>query len=151
MIFSGPCKRCSTENQKYRIRPKKGNSGFTREYVCLSCERARIKKHQEENRQYWRDLNKRAYQNWSPEVRAKRLMLSHMRHKRLHPVGWDRELTEFVSEEAQHLRRLRNNSSGFKWHVDHIIPLNGRDVSGLHTWNNLQVIPASVNLSKGNR
>jgi hypothetical protein len=40
---------------------------------------------------------------------------------------------------------------GFKWHVDHIIPLQGKYVSGLHVANNLQVIPASVNIAKHNR
>lgn len=40
---------------------------------------------------------------------------------------------------------------GFKWHVDHIIPLQGKSVSGLHVIDNLQVIPASVNIAKNNR
>ncbi len=40
---------------------------------------------------------------------------------------------------------------GFPWHVDHIAPLNGRTVSGLHVVSNLQVIPGSENSRKGNR
>lgn len=65
-------------------------------------------------------------------------------------VLWDKELTDFVMSEAIDLRKRRKEAIGFNWHIDHIIPLKGANVCGLHVWNNLRVIPESVNLSKGN-
>jgi hypothetical protein len=70
------------------------------------------------------------------------------RRKRI--VQWDKELTSLVYAEAKNLVELRKAITGFKWSVDHIIPLKGKTVSGLDVWNNLQVIPLRENKRKYN-
>lgn len=61
------------------------------------------------------------------------------------------EFDEFVLEEAILLAKLREQKTGIKWHVDHIVPLFHKKASGLHNAYNLQVVPAWWNVKKGNR
>lgn len=62
------------------------------------------------------------------------------------PPWADADKIAEIYAQAAELRAL-----GVDCHVDHIVPLQGRTVSGLHCQDNLQILLASDNLSKGNR
>ena len=54
----------------------------------------------------------------------------------------------WLMQEAYSVARMRTNMTGVAWEVDHIIPLRGSVVSGLHVPLNLRVILRSENRSK---
>lgn len=56
----------------------------------------------------------------------------------------------WLMNEVYDLAALRTECTGVKWHVDHIVPLHGKTVSGLHVPSNLQVITQEENLRKLN-
>ncbi len=85
------------------------------------------------------------YARKHPEVkRASWIRREAARTQRL-PVWADIAETRKFYEEA---RRL-SEQTGQPHEVDHILPLRGRLVSGLHVHNNLRVVPRRVNRQKG--
>lgn len=65
--------------------------------------------------------------------------------------NWLTDDDKWMMKEIYELAALRTKMFGFSWHVDHIIPLQGELVSGLHVPNNLQVIPWIENVCKANK
>jgi len=63
------------------------------------------------------------------------------------PNWADLDKIKIVYEKAKWLEKV----TGLCYHVDHIIPLSGEKVCGLHIWENLQILEKGLNQSKGNR
>lgn len=59
------------------------------------------------------------------------------------------QLTEI--EEIYWLAQDLKAVTGEDYHVDHIVPLQGENVSGLHVPWNLQILPSDINIAKGNK
>lgn len=63
------------------------------------------------------------------------------------PAWADHDKIAAMYDEARRLTR----ETGVEHNVDHVVPLRGRLVCGLHVENNLRVITAQVNKLKANK
>ena len=63
------------------------------------------------------------------------------------PAWADKVAIDYIYYAAKVIERVY----GTKWHVDHIIPLKGKNVCGLHVQNNLQLLAPLDNLKKSNK
>lgn len=90
----------------------------------------------------YRDSNKQRYNYW---CQLRKISLMQRTPK------WLTDDDFWMIEQAYELAALRTKMFGFQWHVDHVIPLRGKKVSGLHVPTNLQVIPQIDNQRKTNK
>ena len=125
-----------------------------------------------ESSKLWRQLNKeRCNQNqqaWNAANREQRNLLSKkwrsdnkssmlaLKAKRRSDIlkrtpKWLTADDFWLIRQAYDLAKLRTVVTQIDWQVDHVIPLRGKRVSGLHVPSNLRVVPTSVNLRKGNK
>ena len=70
--------------------------------------------------------------------------------RKLRCVNWltkeQKDYMDAVHVEARALRK-----GGLNVHVDHIIPLCGEKISGLHVPENIEIVPGDLNLEKNNK
>lgn len=65
--------------------------------------------------------------------------------------GFNDEFKELFYSEIADLAKDREFHTKIKWHIDHVMPLNGKVVCGFHIPENIRVIPQRDNLTKSNK
>jgi hypothetical protein len=146
------CKECdNARNREWYKRNK--------EYKLEYC-----KEYREENKEVVTERGKKYYQNNREKVlqyqknyrdsdKSKGAAKAARRRSRLlkrTPKWLTKE--EFGLIEAKYaIARWLSEVVGIPYEVDHIIPLQGKYVSGLHTPDNLSIIKAKENREKGNK
>ena len=71
--------------------------------------------------------------------------------KLLRVPAWLCSAERLQIRELYEKAREMTEETGRPHHVDHIFPLLGEFVSGLHVFANLQILPAKANLRKNNK
>jgi hypothetical protein len=162
------CTKCKTFKPFSRFYKQTTNSKDGFQTHCKDCDNARValrkKKSPERTKatQMLSDRNKYAKQTARILARNKawkianpaRMQAADARRRaaRLRRTpSWLTEDDLWMMEQAYDIAKERTRVFGFPWHVDHVIPLQGKLVSGLHVPHNMQVIPATDNCSKSNK
>jgi len=157
------CTLCEQE-KKLEDFPRDKYKKSGRKSRCKTCEadmarlaRAKDPERSREISRAYRGRNKEkerarytAYNKRNPEVRAFHSANRRAKKNNATPNWLSEDHWAQINLIYQHAKECQM-LTGDKYHVDHIIPLNGENVSGLHVPWNLQVLPADINIAKGNR
>lgn len=139
------CPRCEhvKDDSEFAIRNRLMRDGITRkqylEPKCKLCKSELRREWGKQNPDKVRKYNTGAHKNYLTAKR--RAML-----KNATPIWADMDKIRKLYVEAKEIENLTGN----KHEVDHIIPLQGKLVCGLHVEYNMQVIPAEENRRKSN-
>lgn len=80
--------------------------------------------------------------------KAKKRIASYRRNSLIVPRQTPKWANRFFISEIYDLAKRRTKALGVPHEVDHIIPLRGKTVCGLHVESNLRVVPKAVNRAK---
>ncbi len=132
--------------------------------ICCDCQRQQDRQNYKKNAKHRNALSEmykadkksalaRAEKHWRTTnrgaVRAARARQGAARLLRT-PSWANSHLIRDVYEDCETITNISRMYGGPTYVVDHIIPLRGRDVSGLHVHNNLQLLTADENTAKSN-
>jgi hypothetical protein len=137
--------------KKYRECNKERLAEYNKRYHEINKEYLvdQMKHYREANKEYLAE-QVRIYQKANPA----KLNAINAKRRAAKLQATPRWLTDENFKQIEDFYKKARNlklATGEKYHVDHIIPLQGKNVCGLHVPWNLQVIPAKENLSKSNK
>lgn len=134
------CKITKPNSRKYYNKNKDKVSEYNAEYYS-SNKVAKAPENRQRARNWYHNNRSRAIER----IRAREAD-----SKLATPKWLTQEQKQLISTFYDHAKDCES-VSGETYHVDHIVPLKGENVCGLHVPWNLQVLPADVNIAKSNR